>query len=251
MPDLGKIDNFQYALDAQCVRVMDLEAVLALPGGRGPRHLVLHGALSAAYVSNELSSPITVLALNASKPDMVKSRLRAMEEVNTLSEAQRESGVCDNYVAKISMDRAGDFVYTSYSACTAAATRTSSRRASENSVNNCGRCDKSGIRTSHCDYARCFRRAEHISSPPRRLTNVSSPQGVCVETKRRVRFVGASQMKRMEAGAIQMRSAPGMGRLRARSSVFETAAAEPNVRIQPQLPTIRLVLNTQAPPACK
>ena len=73
--------------------------------------MVLHGALSTAYVSNELPSPTTVLALDESEPDTVKSLLRAMEEVDTLSEAQRASGVYDKYVAGVGMDRAGDSVY--------------------------------------------------------------------------------------------------------------------------------------------
>ena len=62
--------------------------------------MVVHKALSTAYVSNELSSTITVLALDDSEPDTVKSRLRVVQEVDTLNEAQRASAE----------DRAGDFV---------------------------------------------------------------------------------------------------------------------------------------------
>ena len=64
VPDLGENAIFQYALDAQRGRVMDLEAVLR--------------QLSTAYVSNELSSTITVLALDESEQDTVKSRLSAV-----------------------------------------------------------------------------------------------------------------------------------------------------------------------------
>lgn len=121
VPDLGENAIFQYAFDASAdspSKVLSLESVLSLPEGRGPRHMVLHKELGTAYVSNELSSTITVLAIDETEPDMVKSRMKIVQEVDTLSDAQRAtSGDKDiwqkNYVAEIGMDHQGKFVYCS------------------------------------------------------------------------------------------------------------------------------------------
>jgi len=121
VPDLGCDAIFQYAFNAAAEspsKVLTLEAVLSLPEGRGPRHMVFHKALGTAYVSNELSSTITVLAIDESEPDVIKSRLSIIQEVDTLSDAQRAtSGEKDiwqkNYVAEIGMDKEGRFVYCS------------------------------------------------------------------------------------------------------------------------------------------
>jgi len=64
-----------------------------------------------------LSSTITVLRIDESEPNRVKSRLRIVQEVSTLSDAQRATVSDDiwdaNYVAEIGMDRTGRFVYCS------------------------------------------------------------------------------------------------------------------------------------------
>jgi len=117
VPDLGENAIFQYAFDPSSKTVLTLETVLSLPANRGPRHMVFHKALSTAYVSNELSSTITVLKIDESEVGTVKSRLAIVQEVSTLSDAQRATVSDDiwdtNYVAEIGMDQTGRFVYCS------------------------------------------------------------------------------------------------------------------------------------------
>jgi 6-phosphogluconolactonase len=80
--DLGTDEIVHYAIvrSAGGDRVERAGAV-ALPGGSGPRHLMLHSALGVAYVINELSSTVAVLAYD---PDVPTFELR--HEVSLLPE---------------------------------------------------------------------------------------------------------------------------------------------------------------------
>eukprot|EP01084_Bolivina_argentea_P089116 160872_1 len=60
IPDLGENSIFQYAWNPADNIILEFEKQIKLCNGNGPRHMVFHPYLCIVYVSNELSSSITV-----------------------------------------------------------------------------------------------------------------------------------------------------------------------------------------------
>merc|ERR1712154_43371 len=76
IPDLGENCIFQYGWNPQKNIIMEFESQIKLTSGVGPRHMVFHPTLKIGYVSNELSSSISVLAIDDTEPDEVKCRMK-------------------------------------------------------------------------------------------------------------------------------------------------------------------------------
>merc|ERR1711997_1216710 len=83
IPDLGENCIFQYAWNPESERVITFESQIKLKKGAGPRHMVFHPKLNVAYVSNELSSSITVLAIDDTEPKQLKCRMKVVQNIDT------------------------------------------------------------------------------------------------------------------------------------------------------------------------
>merc|ERR1712154_36152 len=93
---------------------MEFESEIKLSEGAGPRHMVFHPKFAVCYVSNELNSTITVLKIDETERDVIKARLRIIQNIDTDKDEQSEADVYKkNYVAEIGMSQDGQFVYCS------------------------------------------------------------------------------------------------------------------------------------------
>eukprot|EP01083_Nonionella_stella_P064733 169009_1 len=114
VPDLGENCIWQFAWNPLKSVIMEYEAQLKLPDGAGPRHMVFHPHLRVAYVSNELTSSITVLALDDTEAWKKKCRMRILQTINTDKDMQEEEDIwMKNMVAEIGISHDGKFVYCS------------------------------------------------------------------------------------------------------------------------------------------
>jgi 6-phosphogluconolactonase len=101
--DLGIDAIVIYRYDAEC-RTLRQHGISKVHRGAGPRHLVFHPQLPAAYVMNELDSTITLL-----KVDMVFGKLTAVQSVSALPAAFEGY----NDAADIHLAPSGRFLYSS------------------------------------------------------------------------------------------------------------------------------------------
>mgnify|MGYP003329356253 CR=1 FL=1 len=108
IPDLGENSIFQYVSkdDGQ----LQLEAIVELEEGSGPRHMVFHPQLDVAYVTNELSSTVLVAQLDKTELAQTKSRFKPLQYSNTISPKKDQPR---NYVSELALSFDAKFLYVS------------------------------------------------------------------------------------------------------------------------------------------
>jgi len=114
IPDLGENCIFQYAWNPESEDIISFESQIKLKPGAGPRHMVFHPRMKVAYVSNELSSSITVLAIDDAEPHKLKCRMKVIQDIDTDQDMAVDEDIYKrNYVAEIGMSNDGKFIYCS------------------------------------------------------------------------------------------------------------------------------------------
>jgi len=114
IPDLGENCIFQYGWNPESESIIQFESQIKLKAGAGPRHMVFHPTLKVAYVSNELSSSITVLAIDDGEAHKLKCRMKVIQDINTDQDMAVDEDIYKrNYVAEIGMSNDGKFIYCS------------------------------------------------------------------------------------------------------------------------------------------
>ncbi len=102
--DLGLDKVLIYKLDSQKAQLLKNEpAFCTTPAGGGPRHLAFSPNAKHAYVSNEMTSAVSVYAYD--------SHRGALEEIQTINTLPSE--VKDNSAAEIQIHPSGKFAYCS------------------------------------------------------------------------------------------------------------------------------------------
>jgi 6-phosphogluconolactonase len=96
---------FQFAFDSKTGELTPGNpAQLLTPVNTGPRHILFHGSLDVAFVSNEQGSSVTAYRL-----DKTTGSLAAQQTVSTLPSGFRERNAC----AEIKIHPTGKFLYVS------------------------------------------------------------------------------------------------------------------------------------------
>lgn len=114
IPDLGENCILQYGWNPESESVITFESRIKMKEGAGPRHMVFHPTLKVAYVSNELNSSITVLAIDDSEPQTLKCRMKVIQDIDTDQDMAVDEDIYKrNYVAEIGISADGRFVYCS------------------------------------------------------------------------------------------------------------------------------------------
>jgi len=101
--DLGTDTVYSYRLDRQLGKLTPVRSNTVQPGA-GPRHLAFHPRMDRVYVIEELSSAITVYALNREN-----GALSALQTISTLPAGYDGASSC----AEIAVSGCGNFVYGS------------------------------------------------------------------------------------------------------------------------------------------
>ena len=106
--------HVQYGWNPESEDIINFESQIKLKSGAGPRHMVFHPTMKVAYVSNELSSSITVLAIDDEEPHKLKCRMKVIQDIDTDQDMAVDEDIYKrNYVAEIGMSHDGKFIYCS------------------------------------------------------------------------------------------------------------------------------------------
>jgi 6-phosphogluconolactonase len=104
--DLGLDEVLAYGFDAKKGTLKAANpAFVKVADGAGPRHVAFAPNSKFVYVTNEMTSTVTVMAYDA--------QTAAMSEVQTVSTLPADSKVVDNSTAEITVDAKGRYLYVS------------------------------------------------------------------------------------------------------------------------------------------